>query len=519
MRTKIGPYRIVDSIGGGAQGRVFRAVHSGSGREVALKAIPVFDKGEEADRARKRVLREIEHIMPVRHSSIVRIYDAGEHFQRTFTEEVFLYIAYELVHGVTLRQRLLSVPALLPVEVSQLAVRLGSALGALHRRSVLHRDIKPENIVLRGGTGNSPVLIDFGYLAATHPGASLSSVAHGSLGYMAPETLTRADAASQWSDQWSLARTLADALLAATGLPAGAFLHEPASAIVAALGQAAPATSAALQRALSHSPNERYPHVEHMVSALCGGLREDSLITVTEESTSFSQLLDMNAVVPLAQTLSRFAGISIYPYSFTDPEILLLPSGRRFWGSVQLVLWRLEIGSWSAGLMFRSREALDLLINSADDEATHEPWSLLANRLEHLSVGPFNASSRSEQFEFYEDPGLVDLGKALSTASGGVLAESAGEELTHLLAYLCVSNLTVNGGGLVVALKDTLAPTQLLSLVAGDPAPLEPLLELWRSWLARYDPSANVGHQPGLRPHDLPLETILEAIVEGKTSS
>jgi eukaryotic-like serine/threonine-protein kinase len=170
--ARLGPYEIVDRIGAGGMGEVYRARDARLDRTVALKVLP--DMAAASDMHRSRLLREARAAAALTHPNIVAIYDIGR-------DTGIDYVAMEHVAGAPLAQRI--PPAGLPVDqVLDVGLQMAAAAAAAHQAGLVHRDIKPSNVLLTP-TGLVKV-VDFG-LAKDIPGSrpDLPTVT-------APQTLT-----------------------------------------------------------------------------------------------------------------------------------------------------------------------------------------------------------------------------------------------------------------------------------------------------------------------------------------
>ncbi len=152
----IGHYRILEKIGAGAMGEVFRARDERLGRDVALKVIHAGSSGN-PDHVRRFEV-EARSAAALNHPNIVAIYDVG-------FDAGSPYIVCELLEGQTLRQRLFEGP--LPVRLTvDYALQIIQGLIAAHERRIVHHDLKPENLFTVTRDGRVKIL-DFGVAKAS----------------------------------------------------------------------------------------------------------------------------------------------------------------------------------------------------------------------------------------------------------------------------------------------------------------------------------------------------------------
>ncbi|MFN7972373.1 MAG: serine/threonine-protein kinase [Acidobacteriota bacterium] len=209
-----GSLELLDEIGRGGMGTVYRARHQRLQRDVAVKLLPEHLAGEPEFRARFE--REARALALLDHPSIVRVHDFGQ-------EENQSYLVMELVDGRPLSDRI----PLHPVDAVPLLLQVCDALAYAHGRGVIHRDVKPANILV---TDDGRVKVtDFGIARIVKPGAAGMTVTatHQVLGtpsYMAPEAMAGAPPDPR-SDVYSLGVVLYQTL---TGqLPVGSFDPAP----------------------------------------------------------------------------------------------------------------------------------------------------------------------------------------------------------------------------------------------------------------------------------------------------
>src|SRR5688572_8114259 len=143
-------YRIIEPLGAGGMGAVYKAYDKKLHRIIALKLLkPEFISQQDR---RRRFLQEARAASALSHPHILTVYEVGEHDGKP-------YIAMEYVEGETLRQRIKS-GALQIKEVLQIAVQIAEGLAKAHDAGIIHRDLKPENLMVRHD-GYAKIL-DFG---------------------------------------------------------------------------------------------------------------------------------------------------------------------------------------------------------------------------------------------------------------------------------------------------------------------------------------------------------------------
>ena len=250
-------FELVDLLGRGGMGEVWKARQLSLGRDVAIKILS-RDLAQDRDFVRRFDL-EATAMTNLSHPHVVAIIDRGHH-------QGLIFFAMELIEGKSLRERLLGGP--LPVaDVARLMGEILSALGHAHDKGIVHRDLKPENVLL-DGRGAAKVA-DFGLAAmAGRTGAdriTRSEVAMGTMSYMAPEQRRDAHGVDQRADLYSAGVVLYELL---TGdVPSGHFEMPSRRRTGVPRG-----VDAVVARALASEPGERYQSAPEMAAAVAQGL-------------------------------------------------------------------------------------------------------------------------------------------------------------------------------------------------------------------------------------------------------
>lgn len=177
----LGRYQVIDVLGAGAMGTVFRGWDPRLQRYVALKTVKLDDDDDER---RSRLLgslkKEAVTLARLQHAHIVTVFDILEQGSVAF-------IAMELIEGLTLEGYICQRTALPADQVIVLGVAVLKALAAAHEQSLVHHDIKPGNVLL--GRDGKIKVTDFGIADLLSQAAKLKDVVVGTPGYLAPETL------------------------------------------------------------------------------------------------------------------------------------------------------------------------------------------------------------------------------------------------------------------------------------------------------------------------------------------
>jgi serine/threonine protein kinase len=261
--TQIGKYQIVEQVGEGAMGVVYKALDPVLNRTVAVK---VMSEGLAQDPGlRERFLREAQSAGSLQHPNLVTIYDFGE-------TDGHLFIAMEYIEGIDLEKLMdQNAPMPLPVKLD-LIIDVLNGLSYAHRRGIIHRDIKPANIRIdQEGRGR---IMDFGVARMETSNLTGTGTMMGTPNYMAPEQISGGPLTPA-ADLWSVGAMLYEMLTNKKPFAADT-LHRVLFKIVSDappdLLAAAPGLPAALdeivKKSLMKDPAQRYRTASEMANAV-----------------------------------------------------------------------------------------------------------------------------------------------------------------------------------------------------------------------------------------------------------
>ena len=288
---KIGRYEILDEIGQGAMGTVYRARDPLIERTVAIKTVSLTQLRQEGTDAESRFLREAQSAGRLSHPNIVTIYDVGE-------ADGLAYIAMEHLSGATLRDVMNKGPIPLSLALDT-ALQMAEALAFAHEHGVIHRDIKPANVVVTGQRGRVK-LTDFGIAHLVNSDHTQTGQMLGSPRYMSPEQAMGREIDGR-SDIFSLGAVLYEMLTGhyafdGDSLPTIVYrvIHETPVPATSLRPQLPEGLASLLARMLDKNPGAR-PDARALVNALHALLPPTPSKPVPPPSNRISRLLPILA--------------------------------------------------------------------------------------------------------------------------------------------------------------------------------------------------------------------------------
>jgi serine/threonine protein kinase len=263
-KLTLGQYKILDAIGQGGMGRVFKAEHVMMGREVAIKVLPREKSTPETEAAFRREIRMLGRLD---HANLVRALDAG-HDGKVY------YLVTELIDGLDLRKQVRRYGVLDEVAAASVIVQAARGLAYAHEQGLVHRDVKPGNLLVTPD-GRVKVL-DLGLAGSVMEEEStrLGRVI-GTMDYMAPEQIRMPDKAGPAADVYGLGCTLYFALAGEVPFPGGTReekarrqLTEPPRPLRQLAKHASPGFCAVVESMMRKDSAERLASAEAVIDRL-----------------------------------------------------------------------------------------------------------------------------------------------------------------------------------------------------------------------------------------------------------
>lgn len=263
---RVGHYRVIEQVGAGGMGSVFRAEHIELGRTCALKVLRQ-DVRESDPTSESRLVREGRAASRVRHPHVVDVFDCG------VLDDGRPYFVMELLEGRSMRALLEEGALPLPRAIA-FARQLGAALAATHECGVIHADVSASNLLVHHS--DQVKLIDFGLAELRAPTRTtvVSDVFFGTPCYIAPE-LVRGLPADERSDQYSFGVLLYEMVSGQPPFDACdphalcmKHLREVAPMPRSPHGPVPPELKALLERCMAKSPEARFPSMRAVCSEL-----------------------------------------------------------------------------------------------------------------------------------------------------------------------------------------------------------------------------------------------------------
>ncbi len=457
VRRKFGHYELLEMLGHGGQGLVFKAVDNTLNRLVALKLLRTeFAKDPEFIR---QFESEAQVTASIKNPNVVRVYSFG-------AGEGHVYLAMELVGKGTMDDLMEKLGRIPEARALEIGIQIANGLKAGQERGLIHRDVKPGNILF--AEDGSAKIVDFGLALILAQEAEVSGEIWGTPYYLSPERLNRVQEDAR-SDIYSLGATLFHAIAGrppfeaetATGV-AMKHLNATAVSIQAWAPDVTNATAFVINRTLSKNPDDRYSSYEEFIEQLHfardealkqareGGKKAQSRLVIEDSGAR-----KINSLVTIATLVVLVVGVGLGVWFMNRSgdkgkalgiEAVGLDSLGNEWKAARDLL--------AGGDHARSIEAFRALAENSKGEK--KAWATVFQALSHQLAGNSQAASGAL--------GLLDKDNALGrfyasfantlTSSTPLTAESAnqyGQTNHESVAALFLGLKAYNSGNVTAA--------------------------------------------------------------------
>ena len=275
----IGKYQIVEKLGQGGMGLVYKALDPDIHRDVAIKTIrnDQFAEGRDAEKVLRQFMVEARAAGRLSHPHIATIYEVGRDNDTTF-------IAMQYIPGRSLRKTLESGKRFSPAEAVRFVLPLLGALGYAHRQGIVHRDVKPDNILI--DSEGRPVLVDFGIATIESANITKTRMTSATPAYMSPELICEGEVDHR-TDLFSLGIILFELIagrrpFSGDNIPSllNRIVNEEPGRFDPKSSRPPEGLEAVIRKALAKTPADRYATAEEMAEALEATLKEEEEETI-----------------------------------------------------------------------------------------------------------------------------------------------------------------------------------------------------------------------------------------------